>query len=88
MTVRELRLWAALYDSDPWGQERADLRAGTVAATVANCLTTKSSFKASDFMPHFGPREEPKPKTHEELKDIVIRMNALMGGKFHKPQRG
>jgi hypothetical protein len=92
MTVRELleRIdalelseWQAFYNLNPWGQERDDLRAGIIASTVANCMTDKSNWKPSDFMPKFGPPEpEPEPQTAEQMKQICIRMNAMMGGKF------
>ncbi len=46
--------WMGEYQRDPWGEERADLRAGIVAATVANVHRTKGrSYKHSDFMPKF-----------------------------------
>lgn len=81
---RELSEWLAYYGLNPWGPERADLRAGTIASTVANCLTEKSDFKPSDFIPKYGPQPEEQPKTSEQLKNIAIRMNAMMGGSFAK----
>jgi hypothetical protein len=88
-TVRELMLsmdaiefqdWKSVYEADPWSEERADLRAGIIASTVANCLTDKSSWMPSDFMPEYGTQPEPEPKSMEELRDIAIRMAAMMGG--------
>ena len=55
----ELLYWLALNPSDPIGEERRDLRAGTVAAAVWNVqLPPEKRLKATDFMP-FRKREEP-----------------------------
>lgn len=66
--ARELAEWEAYYSLDPWGQERADLRAGTIAATVANSHSTSGGFKPSDFMPQYGPAREVE-QTEDEIKD-------------------
>lgn len=52
-----LGLWMALYRIDPWGEERADLRAGIVASTVVNMAgkTLREGAKPScphDYMPY------------------------------------
>ena len=73
----------AFYRIDPWGQERADLRAGVIASTVANCLSDKP-WKPSDFIPKYGPQPEEKPRSAEDLKFAAQRINALFGGSFQK----
>jgi hypothetical protein len=78
---RELSEWMVAYSLNPWGPERADLRAGMIASTVANCMSENGGFKASDFMPQFGPPEE---KTSEQLKDTMMRFTGMMGGEFVK----
>lgn len=80
---RELSEWRAYYGLNPWGPERADLRAGTIASTVANCLTDKG-FKPSDFMPKYGPVPEEKPKTMQQLKDAAMKVALMMGGTIKK----
>ena len=51
---REYAEWRALYELDPWGEERADLRAGIIASTIANVNRGKGkSFSPGDFMPEF-----------------------------------
>ena len=66
MTHAEFMSWLAYYRLEPWGEERADLRTGILASTVANCHAGKRSrpFEPKDFMPHFGP---PKRMTGEEM---------------------
>lgn len=58
MPEREFLEWQAYYRIEPFGEERADLRAGVVAATVANTSGTvkrgQRPYKASDFVLKFG----------------------------------
>lgn len=46
----------AYAEVEPFGETRADLRAGIVASTIHNCHITKRSDARSpaDFMPKFG----------------------------------
>ena len=55
ISERELAEWIAYYGLEPWGEERADLRAGIVASTVANTNRggNNRAHKPSDFMPKF-----------------------------------
>ncbi|MEM6560043.1 MAG: hypothetical protein AAF656_00450 [Planctomycetota bacterium] len=82
---RELAEWMAYFDLDPWGEQRADLRAGTIAATVANAHHPRGRFKPSDFMPKFD-REPPKAQTPGDLKLMALRITALMGGDVNAPR--
>ena len=52
--------WMAFYDADPFGEERADLRAGIIASTIANVMGgSKRRLQPLDFMPQFGaPRKQ------------------------------
>lgn len=77
---RELAEWAAYYGLNPWGEERADLRAGVIASTVVNSLSEKGGFKPSDFMPKYGPQPEEKPKSMSELKSAAMVMAAMFKG--------
>lgn len=55
MTSRELLEWQVYYGIEPFGEERADLRAGIIASTIANCQGRKKgkpAFKPVDFMPY------------------------------------
>ena len=50
--------WIAYYGLEPFGEERSDLRAGIVAATVANvnrdAKRRRDAFRPEEFMPKFG----------------------------------
>jgi hypothetical protein len=87
MTYRELRLWIEAYGVEPWGEDRADLRAGIIASTTANCHRSKGKpFRPSDFIPTFTPQRD-RPQTEAEMQAAVRKFNALMGGKFSRKQR-
>jgi hypothetical protein len=43
-------------------------------------MTKGGGFKASDFMPRYGPEAKPEPLTPEELRDKMMRITAMMGG--------
>jgi hypothetical protein len=55
--------WCQFYNLEPWGEHKADLRAGIIASTVANVhslwVTGEAKYQASDFMPR---DEEPEPQ--------------------------
>jgi hypothetical protein len=77
LDASELHEWIAFHAIDPWTEERADLRAGVIAATIANAHSRKGRFKPSDFMPRY---ETPKPRSGADLKAMAQRWNALLGG--------
>ena len=71
MTVRQLRnnidsheymRWKAFDRVYPIGEERADLRAGIIASTTANCHRGRNqeAFKHSDFMYEYKGEQTPR----------------------------
>lgn len=68
---------------DPFGNERADMHAGIVAATVANAMGRKKgqkAYKAADFMPDFGKRRD-RGMTSENMFAYVSMLNQWFGGR-------
>lgn len=64
--AREMMEWRAMYDIEPWGERRADLRAGIVASTTYNVNRGKGpAASATEFMPDF---EEKKPQSVAEMQ--------------------
>lgn len=54
---------------EPFGDERADLRAGVIAATIANAATHgRANFKPTDFVLTFGERRQGV----EEMQAILM----------------
>ena len=82
MSSREFTEWAVYYELEPFGEERADLRAGIVASTVANTARDPKkrhkAFEPKEFMPQFGEQEAPDA---DELLEKVVLINAMFGGK-------
>lgn len=82
LSPSELGTWAALYRLDPWGEMRADLRAGIGHALLANINRDSKQrpqpFSAADFMP-YGEREE--KDTAAEIGDSLMANLAAVGGK-------
>lgn len=60
--AREFAEWMALYRMDPWGEERAYLRAGIVASTIANCAAMFTRSKRRWAPRHFMPDTYRGPK--------------------------
>ena len=74
---------------EPSGEERADLRAGIVAATVANTArdpkVQRDPFTPQEFMPKFETREATE-QTPEQMLAIVEMLNAAFGGQDLRPK--
>lgn len=85
MPARELDEWQAYARIEPFGEEREDLRMGTIASTIANTAFGRKkgskAFKPSDFFPEFevaAKKQEPqKPMTPEQTVEYFA---ALTGG--------
>lgn len=83
ITSRELSEWWAFFQLEPFGEERADVRAAIVASTMANTARDpkrrRRPFQPSDFMPKFE-RKVKKRQTWEEQLRIVEMFNVAFGG--------
>ena len=62
MRPSELGVWAAVYSLSPWNEERADVRAGIIAAAVGNyagkALKDGQTVSALDFLAIPRPRRK------------------------------
>lgn len=80
LTSRQITEWLAYYDLEPWGETRADLRAGIVASTLANChrdpKQRPEAYRAVDFMPY---RERPEQKMTAEERSAGIKQLLTKG---------
>lgn len=80
MTAAEFSDWQRYAAAEPFGEQRADLRAGIVAAAVANYAGKMRReglppAVPTDFMP-FQPPRDPEPETAAE-PDPVAYFKAL-----------
>jgi hypothetical protein len=68
MDAEEFGWWAAVYQRDPWGEERADFRNAMLMSLIAGALSSgKTRYKPADFMPKFGRRPVPKQESPEAI---------------------
>ena len=60
ISSRDLAEWMAFSRLEPWGEERADLRMGIIASTIANANRGKGQkpYKVQDFLPSFEQETE------------------------------
>jgi hypothetical protein len=84
LSSRTVAEWMAYASIEPFGEERADLRAGIIASVIANVnrdpKKRREPFTEFDFMPRFGPRE-PTPQPDGEA------MTTLIKAAFPKPEK-
>ncbi|MGE5589199.1 MAG: hypothetical protein ACM3ZA_01010 [Bacillota bacterium] len=77
MTPHELRL---AFDAYRHQQERADFRAGIIAATIANAnrdpKKRKRPYRPQDFLPRYGRSVQ----TPEQQLRVIELLNAALGG--------
>lgn len=77
----ELSEWAAYDQIEPFGEPRADLRAGIITATIANANRDpekhSSPFTPDDFMPKFDPPAQPEPGMGNG-EELLAKMRAWM----------
>lgn len=73
MSAAELDDWAHFYRLEPWGDWRADFRAGVVAQTVYNMNRAKGAepLKIEDFMPLIE-RTAPPPPDPETVRQRLL----------------
>ena len=77
MSAKEYNVWLAEYMIEPFGEERADLRAGTIVKS--NLIPhTKKDIKLKDCMLDFEP---PKKQTAKEIFASLSNYTIAMGGK-------
>ena len=88
----ELTEWMAFYQLEPFGDFRADVRSGIVAATFANANRAKDAqpFTPEDFMPFvpFIDRQPPKApspmKTPMNAKTNIAQFKAMFSHRIKK----
>lgn len=64
----------AYYALEPFGEQRADLRSGIIAATIANRhrdpKREKKLYQAAGFMPQFWREEPDKSAVVQKLDEV------------------
>lgn len=86
MSASEFLDWQVFFELEPFGELRDDLRAGTIAATIANIHRDKKKrrkpYSVRDFMPGYEITARAKQEqSAENLLQKVALINAALGGK-------
>jgi len=85
----ELSEWMAYAQLEPFGEERADLRAGIVASVFANANRDPKKkghpYQPKDFMPDFDAESE-EQKSPEEIYAMMRTWAMMQGGGKHVNQ--
>ena len=78
ITSRQFAEWMAYAKLEPFGEERADLRAGIVASTIANVNRGKNQkpYKPTDFMASFELETE-----EQAAERLIAKAMLALGGK-------
>ena len=76
MPASELLEWQTFARDEPFGDIRADLRAGVVARTVAQAFGGNRKATSLDFMPVV--KREFEKAEQENAANIAARFNAMM----------
>lgn len=76
MDSEEFAAWLAFYSQHPFGDQRADWRAGVVASTMANMWGGKGKFAPGDFMLH-GKRKAGLPATKGNMLPMFKALAAM-----------
>ena len=79
MRPSELGLWTALWVTDPWDENRDDLRAGVISAVIANVNRDPSKhpggFRPVEFMPYAIVDQETRDR------DLSRRLRAALSAR-------
>ena len=91
ISSRELSEWLAYAGLEPFGPERADLRSGIVAATVANVhrdpKKRRKPYTSADFMPRFRLEQGADGQDWPQQLALVEQLNVAFGGKDLRSER-
>ncbi len=83
----EITEWMAFYQLEPFGEIRADIRSGVIAATFANAHRAQHTqpFTPEDFMPFIErPRAAAGDSHQDNARLNVARFKAMFAHKVKK----
>lgn len=79
MTVTEYQSWLVFYREEPWGDVRADLRSGIVAALIARTMGGKKNARPIDFMPVVDARRKDEERAMSQSQRNAISRQIFEG---------
>ncbi|MCE9553420.1 MAG: hypothetical protein K8T91_08605 [Planctomycetes bacterium] len=84
LSRRQLAEWRRYAELEPWGEERADVRAAQMAMACVQPWTTKR-LDLAKFVLTFGEQERPEA-TADDLKRKAMQATAAMKGTINPPR--
>ena len=77
ISSRQFAEWMSWYANEPFGEQRADLRAAIVAAVMSNRWRGKSErpLKPLDFMPFLKKRQQTPEEMRAVLRGVLASVN-------------
>jgi hypothetical protein len=90
ITSRELTEWQEYAKIEPFGEERADIRAAEICMVIANANRGKDqkALSLNDFLLRFGDEPKAEPKSAEEQQTMAERIARTMGAqRVRRPQQ-
>jgi len=72
MTAAEEAMWICVYRTDPWGDERADMRSAQISQILYNTNVKKEDRKKlTDFLPFYRKPAKPKDENvNQSIRNI------------------
>lgn len=84
MSGLELQRWWIFYNTEPFGEYRADIRMAIQTAALINMWASHGSLLPRDFLPDFyrmiPKRRRNEPKTRAQIRSAFLLMTRLAGG--------
>lgn len=78
MSVTELSEWLHIYGDEPFGDVRADLRAGIIAREIRACMSSSGkTWSVLDFMPIVKKQVE-RTRKAQSAQEVAAGINAMM----------
>jgi len=68
MSMSEYVHWRAIYETEPFPEERADMRAAEILRMQLIAAGAKSTPPLSDFIPDWWGEHKPQQQTPEQMK--------------------
>lgn len=80
MSASEFQEWMEYFSIEPFGEERADYRAGIISSTIYNVNRGKNRvLKPEDFMPKFINEKSKKQSIKQMIRTVEL-LNTMFGG--------
>jgi hypothetical protein len=79
MTVVEYRQWQAFYALEPFGDVRADMRSGIVAALIARTMGGRKNATPLDYMPIVAAQDKEREAAQTQ-RDRNVQARAAFAG--------